>query len=316
MFFAAVLLLLAFENVRGEMVVGGLNAPFSEEGFRQVASWKNSRHMKHFLRRVVQYDLKGKIIHEQEFGTVAACCFRDGVPKVTFSELRELLKQAQFTDVKSGDLKDGTLIIVDGQRRATVQKPPELHEGGSLLNVKFEDGNEDSVDLAQVMPRVEVPRIPLWLIPESALTWLHVVEEQVHSARLELQYPIQMATDFLTWRKPATTLSVVAMLLLFATWQALYFMGAWHGVMDELASSGYDVQYFIDSALDICRAVADWTCIGIVVFFYCFYARWFVKVRGVLTIFVRLLTTRRNAPRCWSFFKPEDAPEEVSDTSF
>merc|ERR1711862_138515 len=105
------------------MVVGGLNAPFSEEGFRQVARWKNSRHMKHFLRRVVQYDLKGKIVHEQEFCALAACCFRDGVPKVPFQELRELLKQAQFTDVKSGELTDGTLVIVDGKRRATVQKP-------------------------------------------------------------------------------------------------------------------------------------------------------------------------------------------------
>jgi len=293
---AGILLLLGKEDLRREMTIGGLNAPFTDEGFERVARWRSTIAMTRFLKRIVEQDLQGKVTDEQHLTSCAARCFSDGRPKVSFAQLRAALQKAEWTTVGSGDLESGALVLVDGEYRAVVQSS-QGHSATDVV-VKYEDGREASVPRKQVTLRTKFPSIPTWAIPASIESQIRQIQLQVEAAKQGLRKPVRAITKVVTWQWPAVTASVVIVLLFLSATEAAVEFNVWG---EERSINHYTrlVRDFVEWGLWYLGFFLG--ALALIID-----ARWFREVRNFIKIFFRLLCMRRRAPANWAFFRAAD----------
>jgi len=293
---AGILLLLGKADLRREMTIGGLNAPFTDEGFARVARWRSTVAMTRFLKRIVEQDLQGKVTDDQHLTSCAARCFSDGKPKVSFAQLRNALRRAEWTKVGTADLESGALVLIDREHRAVVQSTGAKTPAD--VRVKYEDGREADVDRTQVTMRTKVPSIPTWAIPASVESQIRQIQLQVEVAKQGLHKPVRAITNVVTWQWPVATASLVIALLLFSATEAVMEFNIW------------GEEHSINHYASLVRHFVDWGMwyigffLGVLALI--FNARWFREVRNFLKILFRLVCMRRRAPANWAFFEAAD----------
>merc|ERR1712196_266993 len=103
------------EQLRFEMTQSGENAPLDEQGFRRVAAMRNPSTMLKFLKRTIEIRLNATTAQESgQLKLMSERCFRDGVPLLTYEELKRKLGQADW--IKRGkQYQVGSLVMVDGR---------------------------------------------------------------------------------------------------------------------------------------------------------------------------------------------------------
>jgi len=150
---AVLLILLRWTSLREEMVQGGSSAPLTDDGFDRVAAWRSNDQMVRFIERLVA-EIQASVKDGEEMRSFAARCFRNGRPRLTLSELRAVLKGADWIEVDrstpapksiselraraafqssmllqdgfvSTSIQAGALVLVDGRYRATVKRIDE-----------------------------------------------------------------------------------------------------------------------------------------------------------------------------------------------
>jgi hypothetical protein len=300
---AALLLLLALKPVRRGMSVGGLNAPFSQDGFERVAAWKSTEAMERFIRRVVQEDLQGKVTEPRELRKWAARSFHYGEPRLSFKELREGLKKEAWTGTTRGEVVPEALVLVDAVRRAVVKKVDPVKG----VTVKYdEDGTTEVIEHERVSMRARLlPSLPAFLVRGNLETQIRMFEHKVGKLKKVLLRPIGFLQKVVTWEKPCTALCIVLLLATISASEAMLQVGTWHDVGEENRHFAMDVANFI---MYWVQFGVHWLFFIIGVVILISQARWFLPIRSGIKVTKRLCCMFRRAPRNWAFYRPADGP--------
>mmetsp|Transcript_19483 Transcript_19483/g.44356 ORF Transcript_19483/g.44356 Transcript_19483/m.44356 type:complete len:619 (-) Transcript_19483:42-1898(-) len=300
---AFVLVLLSSEQVRRATTLGGVNAPLSQEGFEKVAGWRSKASMVRFVRRVVEQDLQGKVADEGKLTVCAANIFAHGVPKISYQQLRDGLRDAQWVAATKDELAPGALVVVsseEGNQRARVQKVLNTGE----VTVKYDNGVENAVRSFSVTPRPMMPSVPAWIVPNEVGKSLRSIEIQISDTKKSLLVPIEKISKVLTWRWPVASFSLTIFLLLVSATEATILVGIWGDLPGAL---GDQVTRAAGAAMDFVKAVFQFTVLACGVLFLIHRSPPFVILRSLVKVGVRLLTMRRSAPRNWPFFRETGA---------
>jgi len=296
---AVLLFLLGVKDMRDEMTLGGQNAPLTQEGLEYVAAWRNTRSMVRFLRRIVENELQGKVINEEELYICAAHCFSNGNPKVSFDHLREGLLVANWTSSTRNEFAPGAFVVVQGEdnfRSATV-----LGNHPSGVRVRYGDGCEDVKDISQVAARLHLPNLPTWMIPESLSASMREVEHQMRSAKNLLLKPVDWLTQVLSWKNPAITSLVVISLFLVSAAEGAQVVGVFGGWPDEV---GHAWVVVLEVVLRWIKTALHWSAVAAGMVILVFQSTWLTEIRSLLRIAMRSLCwSRRDAPKHWPFFR-------------
>jgi len=317
--------LLAFEGARKAMTIGSMNAPFSQEGLELVARWRSTAVMERYLRRVVEHDLQGQVIDDEGLGGLAACCFGGAGPKVRFRELREALKRGGLTDVGHGELEAGDLVNVDGHRKAMVLQAARAP--GEPVRVKYDDRSEDLVHAARAVPRMKLPYLPDWLIPQSMREQIRHLEYVLGRLSTYLLHAVYGVDSVLTWRRPWASLLVDLLCLTVCTYSCLIYFDllevAWKWLLGVMEFQHWILHLVHNCTKFLCRLrdlswwyirlIFHWSVLASLVFVYTFWANWLVEVRAVVKVCYRLLSMPRKGPHAWAFFRESD---EAGSTKF
>eukprot|EP00411_Alexandrium_monilatum_P034056 CAMPEP_0175360848 /NCGR_PEP_ID=MMETSP0095-20121207/16249_1 /TAXON_ID=311494 /ORGANISM="Alexandrium monilatum, Strain CCMP3105" /LENGTH=607 /DNA_ID=CAMNT_0016658669 /DNA_START=36 /DNA_END=1859 /DNA_ORIENTATION=- len=296
---AVFLVLFSSKRIRAAMTLGGANAPLSQEGFERVALWRSKASMVRFVRRVVEQDLQGTVTDEPQLATCAATVFSNGVPRISYQQLREGLRDAKWTSSTKDGLAPGSLVVVTdefGHRRARVQT---IMSGGNV-SVMCDDGPEHAVRSFQVTPRPQVPTVPSWIFPRDFANHLRTLEMQMGSAKRALLGPVEKVSKVVTWQAPFVTFSITAVLLAISAAEATILLGLW-GDMPGLVGSR--LIFFLGVAMDFVKAAFRITVFVLGVLFLTYRSPLFVGICSAAKICGRLLTMRRRAPQSWPFFR-------------
>ncbi|CAK9088370.1 C2 domain-containing protein [Durusdinium trenchii] len=149
----------SFTEARQYMTRGGLNAPLTEEGFKQTAAWRDSGEVLKFIERLLREDMtpgvegvERKAIVEDPKGQLkafAAQCVRDGKPTLSLEEARLALLAADYVEDQKVYFRRGDLVWVDGRYPARVES-----SSGDLVKVSYETlGFADSKNPSPKIPR-------------------------------------------------------------------------------------------------------------------------------------------------------------------
>lgn len=333
---AFVHVLLGCSALRKDMTVGGRNAPFSQSGFEQVAKWRDSLEMRYFLQRVVETDLQGLITDQRMFESVAARCFSNGIPKVSYDELRRILKQEKFIRcTNGGELEAGDLVMVNGEQKATILYFLDSHDAGmmgagmataatatheGMAFVRFEDEARlvANVPVSTLMPRPEMPTLPGWAIPQGMLATAVKLEQKLQGMRHKWVGAQSICKGIVTWSRVSHAILFLLFMLSITAFNVCTRLGMWDWLWEkrdyfnsEFANHlANPVQGGFGWAHDrwthfkgFCRWSVGWLLFAIFVIWYIYRAQWLNECYAVCRLGKRYVTGCRSAPKGWPFYK-------------
>lgn len=307
---AMILVLLKFDDWRLPMTTNGQNAPLNEEGFRFVARCRDVNEMQAYLMRMIA-SRSGNITSMQDLmhfsGTIVQ---GDGQLSVTFDELLKALRDLWFLEFPSGQthLEVQSLVRVHDRRRGTVTKidenknVAENHPLRHQIHVQFDEFDEKALDLKEesgiyeswdVSIRPSVPAIPRMFVPRTVLSLVASLQLEVDSyKRTILPYALTVR-EFFRWQKPSWMLLVLA-LLLFRSYVSF------EGYLDE--------ESWCHFALAVMAGIRNAIIGGLVIFVLVGQAAIWKVGRGIVMLAANKLLERREAPKCWAFYKDHFEP--------
>jgi len=339
---AMILIATSREKLRFDMTRGGLNAMLTEEGFKQVAKWQNSKETSRFLKRIAEDDLGGMVQDIGRLQSLAATVTKDGVPVVPLKDLRGVLQQdkkmIKFEASIPGFFLPGDKVLVEGRRRAVVQSVSQAQ-----VQVVFQDvlegtgeteddadGNEGQapspqpiamdpvpewVDKSKVRKRNELPYVQTagarLVTPTSIANTLMDLQEKLEKIKRSGVYQvIDMLTGIFTWRRRALSLGITLLCILLA----MFFVFVEIVYQWNLAEkqSGHDdgnweaLETFADWLITFLRNIDNLILFAIVFALFVSNAGWFCAVKSALKMISRLGRERsRHAPQMWSFYRED-----------
>ncbi|CAE8626111.1 unnamed protein product [Polarella glacialis] len=302
--------LLALGQLARQLTTGGSNAPLTEDGFQDVARWRDTPQMAAFLMRLVEQDLHGKVADDRQLLLLARLCINGSWPLAPLGKVRQILWKADWvTCPKDQDLPEafrpGALVLVDERRRArvlhldtvpgsaVVEYESETYQRDEVFRVRTE-----AVPLQRIVLRPELPRIPAWILPGPIECKIRRFHTQVEIFKLDILPLWQAVGNVLTWRRREQ-----------AVWLAASCLGISLGTM-ALSCYGH-------TAVGRLLWIRDWLCtclcLAVVMPPFLCKAWWFDVLRSALRIALRRKQERR-APEVWAFFTA--LPEEAQGTGF
>lgn len=303
---AVLLLLLSSDEARPAMTTGGMNASFSQAGFQHVLAWRSVDDLVRFLRRLIEEDLKGKVLDPQRLEIYATHCFSK---EVQLQELRNALREDPQTCTTS-ELSSGSLVLVDSFQRARVE---HVSDGPSeklrTVHVRYDaDGSSECVLRSRVIARLDVPDIPLWVIPDVIEVQLASAEETIGGFSEALRSVADVAARILSWTDPwaGVSMSIVVLLLTFSILQAILFCGIEAELVDQNSQVHRVMRFIYDLPSQTSHCVW-YTATVVLTLAFAWNAQWFIRCRLLFRVCRRRLCLFRSAPKCWAFFRSEPA---------
>jgi len=329
-------------TLRGKMTRGGLNAPFTQDGFRQAARWRKTGEMAQYMKRIVEDDLSGSVQDMPQLRRYARVVFRDGVPVCTFEDLKAILRRLGEKEeiVKLDTHADlnfnkGDLVIVDHHKNATVVGFGS--DGKILITYDFDkhtpddpkaeaasDGVKKSTQTTPTSPSRELPVDPVrlrhrqtikryqaWLLPTSIRNSMADAMEQIEKIERSALYPaLHFLTQVVTWngRKCISGLIVVTSLLLFALairTETVYE----HDSDDDTRSLE---EWGAVTVITLMRNVDNIILFILVFLVFVFNAKWFNVFASSLKVLSRL-GQKRKAPDLWKFYREDEQMEKAME---
>jgi len=307
---AMILVLLKFDDWRLPMTTNGQNAPLNEEGFRFVARCRDVNEMQAYLMRMIA-SRSGNITSMQDLmhfsGTIVQ---GDGQLSVTFDELLKALRDLWFLEFPSGQthLEVHSLVRVHDRRRGTVTKidenknVAENHPLRHQIHVQFDEFDEKAADLKEefgvyeswdVSIRPSVPAIPRMFVPRTVLSLVASLQLEVDAyKRTILPYALTVR-EFFRWQKPSWMLLVLGLLLFRA-------YVSFEGFLEP--------ESWCHFALAVMAGIRNAILGGLVVFVLVGQAAIWKVGRGIVMLAANKLLERREAPKCWAFYKDHFEP--------
>lgn len=307
------LFLNKFKRVRIATTTAGSNAPLTQEGFMRVARLEDLGQMRTFLERLVT-ELGGTpagTAGSEKMGLLTVRCVRDGVPLLSFAQLRVNLGRAAWISFAAVAFKAGDLVYVDDRFCATVR---DVHGdrvtvdfdsmGASTVRQLLEDApaGTDEVEINRVRMRPVMRKVPGYLIPRVVENYMRMYKHQLENFCSAWYPKVKAIESVLTWKSPCLAWCIVLSCSSTSVGGfVLWFAGdrvdpeatpAAHALKSALALSDNAVVLFLGLAVLVSKA------------------RWFVAIRSIARILGQLVCgKRRSAPRCWAFFRHPDMEE-------
>eukprot|EP00415_Alexandrium_ostenfeldii_P000968 UN0968 len=236
--------------------------------------------MVRFVRRLVEQDLQGKVMDEVQLTICAASVFSRGVPKLTYQQLRNGLRDAKWVTAAKDELAPGSLVLVSGEegnRRARVEKV--LNSGD--VTVRYDDGPQHSVRSFNVMPRPQMPSVPTWIIPSDVGNSIRSLELQIRDTKQALLRPMERATKVLTWKWPCVSFTLTMALLAVSAAEATILVGLWGDVPGAVGSR---IVRVAGIAMDIVKLVFNTALLALAVLLLVHWSPVIVVARSITRI--------------------------------
>eukprot|EP00913_Durusdinium_trenchii_P010502 g9847.t1 len=300
----------SFTEARQYMTRGGLNAPLTEEGFKQTAAWRDSGEVLKFIERLLREDMtpgvegverrRMKAIVEDPKGQLkafAAQCVRDGKPTLSLEEARLALLAADYVEDQKVYFRRGDLVWVDGRYPARVEsssgdleKPPEEVRTRQLIL------RADALGLPSLPALGPVRNVILGTLrrPRADVApRIYPIIEDLRHASLPA---IQALTKLLTWKSAATCVILIVLLVISALF-------TWAAVMHWLAGSHKGDMGYWQEVLD------NTVCALVVIGIFLLQASWLTAISSGIKMLTRS-GHGRDAPAQWAFFREDPAQAE------
>ncbi|CAK9088429.1 unnamed protein product [Durusdinium trenchii] len=295
----------SFTEARQYMTRGGLNAPLTEEGFKQTAAWRDSGEVLKFIERLLREDMKAIVEDPKgQLKAFAAQCVRDGKPTLSLEEARLALLAADYVEDQKVYFRRGDLVWVDGRYPARVES-----SSGDLVKVSYEktliveEKPPEEVRTRQLILRADalgLPSLPALGPVRNVILGIYPIIEDLRHASLPA---IQALTKLLTWKSAATCVILIVLLVISALF-------TWAAVMHWLAGSHKgDMGYWQEVFIAVLRSLDNTVCALVVIGIFLLQASWLTAISSGIKMLTRS-GHGRDAPAQWAFFREDPAQAE------